>query len=202
MANRDCLLTWRICVCIQGFISHALGAERVFHFRICIHERNVPCVGALALPMSVQTRRVAEITRNGPASHLADQGVAVALHSLPFRSGIVRLDTRKDRKRNSQKGSANITSANAAQMEMTMNTQQFENLSREQLIALLAKAKAANNRALSCKVSEKGGVSVYGLGRFPVSLYLSQWEKLIEFVKAGHVEEFINDHRAELSVKD
>jgi hypothetical protein len=43
---------------------------------------------------------------------------------------------------------------------------------------LKAKAIARNNRALSWKVSEKGAVSIYGLGRFPVTLYWSQITKL------------------------
>lgn len=61
----------------------------------------------------------------------------------------------------------------------------------EELMAELAKAKAENEllkanaiatpSTLSFKVSEKGAVSVYGIQtRFPVSLYPSQWEKLIE----------------------
>ena len=50
-------------------------------------------------------------------------------------------------------------------------------LSKDQLIALL---NAANKpRALSMKVSAKGAISVYGLGRFPVTLYAGQWERLI-----------------------
>lgn len=53
--------------------------------------------------------------------------------------------------------------------------------------------------ALTLRVSEKGGVSVYGLGRFPVTLYLEQWEKLL-----GHVDEirgFIADNRDRLKKK-
>jgi hypothetical protein len=44
--------------------------------------------------------------------------------------------------------------------------------------ALKAKAAARNNRALSWKVSEKGAISIYGMGRFPVTLYWSQFQKL------------------------
>jgi len=53
---------------------------------------------------------------------------------------------------------------------------------------------------LSLKVSGKGAVSVYGLGKFPVTLYREQWEKLI-----GHTPEiqgFIKANSAALSVKD
>jgi hypothetical protein len=44
------------------------------------------------------------------------------------------------------------------------------------------------------KVSEKGGVSVYGLGRFPVTLYKEQWEKLLGM--GDQIRQFIaqNDH--------
>lgn len=59
--------------------------------------------------------------------------------------------------------------------------------------ALRQKLEARNNRALSFKVSEKGAVSVYGLGRFPVTLYYTQWVKLskgmgdvMAFVEAEH----------------
>jgi len=47
---------------------------------------------------------------------------------------------------------------------------------------------------LSIRVSEKGGVSVYGLGRFPVTLYKEQWAKLL--ASADHIKTFIqeNDH--------
>lgn len=74
----------------------------------------------------------------------------------------------------------------------------------EQIAALQAqnaKLKQAQQRKLSCKVGEKGNVCVYGLGRFPVSLYLSQWDQLIPFIKSGAVEEFIEDNRSLLSVK-
>ena len=53
---------------------------------------------------------------------------------------------------------------------------------------------------LRLKVSTKGAVSLYGLGRFPVTLYLEQWQRLL-----GHVEEikkFIADNRSELKTKD
>jgi hypothetical protein len=48
-------------------------------------------------------------------------------------------------------------------------------------------------------VSEKGAVSVYGLGRFPVTLYKEQWIKLLEM--AEDIRAFIRDHEAELKAK-
>lgn len=58
--------------------------------------------------------------------------------------------------------------------------------------------KAAATSVLKLKVSEKGAVSVYGMGKFPVTLYASQMERLIEF--APKITEFIGAH-PELSRK-
>ena len=49
------------------------------------------------------------------------------------------------------------------------------------------------------KVSEKGGVSVYGLGRFPVTLYKEQWLKLLDM--ADEIRTFIKDNDARLKTK-
>ena len=62
------------------------------------------------------------------------------------------------------------------------------------------KLKARKEGTVSLKVTEKGGVSVYGLGRFPVTLYLSQWEKLLGSFTL--IRDFLTEHRAELSVKE
>ncbi len=60
--------------------------------------------------------------------------------------------------------------------------------------------KARSARAVSLKVSEKGGVSVYGLGRFPVTLYREQWEKLLDM--SDEIRHFIRDNADKLKVKD
>ena len=49
----------------------------------------------------------------------------------------------------------------------------------EKLRAENERLKSQRGRSVSLKVSEKGGVSVYGLGRFPVTLYKEQWTKLL-----------------------
>jgi hypothetical protein len=59
--------------------------------------------------------------------------------------------------------------------------------------------KRAQGRTGTIKVSEKGGVSVYGLGRFPVTLYKEQWAKLLDM--ADDIRAFIRDHDAELKTK-
>ena len=60
--------------------------------------------------------------------------------------------------------------------------------------------KSRSDRGLSFKVSEKGGVSVYGLGRFPVTLYKEQWEKLLAMT--DDLKKFIQENAAKLKVKD
>ncbi len=53
---------------------------------------------------------------------------------------------------------------------------------------------------LSLRVSEKGALSVYGLGRFPVTLYREQWEKLLGMT--DQIREFIQAHDSELKKKE
>ncbi|HEU4382026.1 MAG TPA: hypothetical protein VFR85_00885 [Anaeromyxobacteraceae bacterium] len=69
----------------------------------------------------------------------------------------------------------------------------------ERLKAENAALKARGAKGLSLKVSEKGGVSVYGLGRFPVTLYLEQWTKLLDM--ADEIRAFIKAHEGELKRK-
>ena len=69
----------------------------------------------------------------------------------------------------------------------------------ERLKAENERLKAERRRGLSLKVSEKGGVSVYGLGRFPVTLYKEQWTKLLGM--ADEIRAFIAEHEAELKAK-
>ena len=59
--------------------------------------------------------------------------------------------------------------------------------------------KARGARGISLKVSEKGGVSVYGLGRFPVTLYKEQWARLLDM--ADDIRAFIKAHDKELKAK-
>ena len=60
--------------------------------------------------------------------------------------------------------------------------------------------KKKRNTAVSMKVSEKGAVSVYGLGRFPVTLYQEQWHKLLSV--ADEIKSFIEENKASLKVKE
>ena len=59
--------------------------------------------------------------------------------------------------------------------------------------------RTSSSRGMTIKVSEKGGVSVYGLGRFPVTLYKEQWLKLLEL--ADELRAFIAANEAALKAK-
>ena len=69
----------------------------------------------------------------------------------------------------------------------------------ERLRAENERLKSRGTHGVSLKVSEKGGVSVYGLGRFPVTLYKEQWTKLLAM--ADDIRAFIKEHDAELKAK-
>jgi hypothetical protein len=59
--------------------------------------------------------------------------------------------------------------------------------------------KKSSSKGLSLRVSEKGGVSVYGLGRFPVTLYREQWLRLLDM--ADEIRAFINANASQLKAK-
>ncbi len=59
--------------------------------------------------------------------------------------------------------------------------------------------KKRSEKGLSLKVSQKGGVSVYGLGRFPVTLYKEQWEKLLDM--SDDIRTFIQENEPQLKTK-
>lgn len=59
--------------------------------------------------------------------------------------------------------------------------------------------KAEKKGAIYCKVSDKGAISVYGLGRFPTTLYVEQWERLLAF--GDEILRFAKEHDSELKKK-
>ncbi len=59
--------------------------------------------------------------------------------------------------------------------------------------------KQKTERAVSLKVSAKGAVSLYGLGRFPVTLYKEQWTRVLDM--ADEIRAFIVEHDGELKTK-
>ena len=59
--------------------------------------------------------------------------------------------------------------------------------------------KGKKGFGITFKVSAKGAVSVYGLGRFPVTLYREQWLRLLE--RTGDLQQFMEEHASELKSK-
>lgn len=81
-------------------------------------------------------------------------------------------------------------------------------MDNQDLQAELARLREENSRLkapkaakqITMKVADKGGLSVYGLGRFPVTLYKEQWIKLLEI--ADEIREFIANNEDRLKTKD
>src|SRR5271163_1506901 len=76
---------------------------------------------------------------------------------------------------------------------------------KEELLARIAELekKAAGPKrsgALEFRVGEKGGVSVYGLGRFPVTLYYEQWDRLLKV--ADDLRAFLEENKSRLKLKN
>jgi hypothetical protein len=75
---------------------------------------------------------------------------------------------------------------------------------KEELLAKIAelekKAEGRKKGALEFRVGEKGGVSVYGLGRFPVTLYYEQWVRLLDMAK--DLREFLEENKSKLKLKE
>ena len=70
----------------------------------------------------------------------------------------------------------------------------------ERLRAENESPKKAGSRGISLKVSQKGAVSLYGMGRFPVTLYKEQWAKILDMADA--IRAFIADNDSALKAKE
>jgi hypothetical protein len=74
---------------------------------------------------------------------------------------------------------------------------------KEELMARIAElekqATGKKSGVMNFKVSEKGGVSVYGLGRFPVTLYYEQWQRLLG--AADDLKAFLDENKDKLKLK-
>jgi hypothetical protein len=75
---------------------------------------------------------------------------------------------------------------------------------KEELLARIAELEKQSGSKktgkLEFKIGEKGGVSVYGLGRFPVTLYYEQWIRLLD--AAGDLRAFLEGNKSRLKLKD
>lgn len=72
-------------------------------------------------------------------------------------------------------------------------------LSVEEASKQLAALEKPDRGQMKCKVSDKGGVSVYGLGRFPVTLYMEQWDRLLSY--GDEIKSFITANKDKLKRK-
>jgi hypothetical protein len=73
-------------------------------------------------------------------------------------------------------------------------------ITAEEASKLLDAADQQKRGSLYCKVSQKGAISVYGLQRMPVTLYVEQWERLLDF--GDEIRKFIEENGAQLKRKE
>jgi tRNA uridine 5-carbamoylmethylation protein Kti12 len=96
-----------------------------------------------------------------------------------------------------------VKSADEVRKVILMVKRMAEQPTYEELMAENARLKATKEKrtgGISFKVSEKGAVSVYGLGRFPVTLYKEQWLRLLDLEK--DIREFITQNEDKLKAKE
>ena len=70
---------------------------------------------------------------------------------------------------------------------------------KAKLAELEKQVQGRKRGVIEFKVSEKGGMSVYGLGRFPVTLYYEQWIRLLDH--AQQIREFLEENKGRLKLK-
>ena len=80
-----------------------------------------------------------------------------------------------------------------------MSEPTYDELKAQLAAALQKQSGAKRSGTLDFRVGEKGGVSVYGLGRFPVTLYYEQWIRLLG--AADQLKEFLEEQKAEGKLK-
>ena len=78
---------------------------------------------------------------------------------------------------------------------------QLEEMKRqkEEAEAQLAAEKAKQTRAVYLKVSEKGGASLYGIRRFPITFYVEEWNRILDM--EPEIRSFLTAHEDELTRK-
>ena len=81
-----------------------------------------------------------------------------------------------------------------------MENQQDYQKRIEELESQLAAEKAKQTRAVYLKVSEKGGASLYGIRRFPITFYVEEWNRILDM--ESEIRSFLRTHEDELARKD
>ena len=77
--------------------------------------------------------------------------------------------------------------------------QDLNNKSQAELLEIIANMRKSQSSKLTLKVSEKGALSVYGMGRWPITLYRAQWERLLD--NADIIKSFIAANGDRLAAK-
>jgi hypothetical protein len=110
------------------------------------------------------------------------------------------------RARRSDRVARRIDVQSIARLRLVHNTDPEVTVTDEDMKTELERLRQENERlknrqtrGVSLKVSEKGGVSVYGLGRFPVTLYKEQWARLLDM--ADDIRTFMKENDAKLKAK-
>jgi hypothetical protein len=81
-----------------------------------------------------------------------------------------------------------------------ITAEQFASMSDAEKFAAFTAMQAQRTAKLTLKVSDKGAVSVYGMGRWPVTLYGSQWERLLDAADA--IRAFLKVNASALATKE
>jgi hypothetical protein len=93
-----------------------------------------------------------------------------------------------------------VQKTNGKSAETMPSYEQLAEMVKQQQAAMQAmQAQLTSKNTLKLKISEKGALSIYGLGRFPVTLYSGQWERLLNM--ADEIREFMRANAASLSTK-
>jgi hypothetical protein len=76
-----------------------------------------------------------------------------------------------------------------------------EDLKRQiaDLKAQLESERASAKKPITLQVSKKGGVSLYGIRRFPITFYLEEWNRILDM--EGEIRKFLEQHETELAKK-
>jgi hypothetical protein len=85
------------------------------------------------------------------------------------------------------------------QLEEALKEKEEARKQKEELEAQLAAEKAKQTRAVYLKVSEKGGASLYGIRRFPITFYVEEWNRILDM--APEIRSFLRAHEDELTTK-
>jgi hypothetical protein len=117
--------------------------------------------------------------------------VPLAIAGVPTRAGSGRA--------NSTNPNLPLYDVSTSSFEVSMTEPSYDELKAR--LADLEKQVETKKRSgtMEFKVSEKGGVSVYGLGRFPVTLYYEQWTRLLD--ASDNLRQFLEENKPKLKLK-